>query len=519
MTTHLPFKRITAAEAAQLVKHDEVIACSGFTFSGYPKVIPKEIARRGRELHAQGQEFKLSLYTGASVGDELDGEWARSNIMKMRVPYQSCAELRDKINSGEIEFMDYHLSTIPDYVRNGYLRRPDWAIAEAVDVTPDGKVYLTTSGGATASFLQNAKNILIEWNTSLPQELKGIHDVYTGGLGESGLAKHIPLFRASDRIGTPYVQVDPRRIVGIVETQASDKSSSFREPDPVSRKIAENILDFLKSERKKGRLPKDSPYQSGVGNVANAVLATIARDPLFDPITLYTEVVQDSVFDLIGNDKLLCASTCALTFSPEGQRTFFSDLNRLKQYFILRQQDISNSPEVIHRLGLICMNTALEFDIFGNVNSTHVLGSKLMNGIGGSADFTRNGYLNFFMSPSVSKGGCISNVVPLVSHMDHSEHSTHIFVTDQGLADVRGLSPIQRARAIIENCAHPDYKPILKEYLKVGERAQVGHHIPIDLECAFGMHLNFKRHGTMLINDGSELAPPSQVAARELVFS
>ena len=110
---------------------------------------------------------------------------------------------------------------------------------------------------------------------------------------------------------------------------------------------------------------------------------------------MYTEVIQDSVFDLLDSDKLRFASTTALTFSPKGQIRFFEQINELKPKFVLRPMEISNNPEVIRRMGLITMNTALEADIYGNVNSTHILGSSMMNGIGGSGDFTRNAVSNF----------------------------------------------------------------------------------------------------------------------------
>ena len=56
-----------------------------------------------------------------------------------------------------------------------------------------------------------------------------------------------------------------------------------------------------------------------------------------------------------------------------------------------------------------------------------------------------------FCTNSVAKGGDISSIVPYVSHVDHPEHDTMIFCTEQGVADCRGLSPVERARLIIEN--------------------------------------------------------------------
>jgi len=147
-------------------------------------------------------------------------------------------------------------------------------------------------------------------------------------------------------------------------------------------------------------------------------------------------------------------------------------------------------------LGIIAINTAIEFDIYGNVNSTHIGGTKMMNGIGGSGDFARNAYLSIFVTPSVSKeNNAISHVLPMVSHTDHTEHDVDILVTEQGLADLRGLAPRERAIAIIENCVHPDYKEALESYF---ERALInGGHTPHLLEEAFSWHINYQKTVTM----------------------
>jgi len=147
----------------------------------------------------------------------------------------------------------------------------------------------------------------------------------------------------------------------------------------------------------------------------------------------------------------------------------------------------------VRRLGILSINTALEVDITGNVNSTHVLGRNMMNGIGGSGDFARNAFLSIFTCPSTAKGGKISTIVPLVSHLDHSEHSVQVIITEQGVADLRGKSPSERARTIIENCAHPDYRELLRDYI-----ALAGHsHSPQTLSAAFAMHLVFSKTGDM----------------------
>ena len=90
-----------------------------------------------------------------------------------------------------------------------------------------------------------------------------------------------------------------------------------------------------------------------------------------------------------------------------------------------------------------------------------------MNGIGGSCDYERNGYISIFTTASVTKDGRISSIVPMCSHVDSTEHDIDVIVTEQGVADLRGKGPLRRAEEIIENCAHPDYRPLLREYQRI----------------------------------------------------
>ena len=114
------------------------------------------------------------------------------------------------------------------------------------------------------------------------------------------------------------------------------------------------------------------------------------------------------------------------------------------------------------------------------------MGTKMMNGIGGSGDFTRNAYLSIFVTPSIAKNGDISCMVPMVSHVDHTEHDVQVIVTEQGLADLRGLSPRERAETIIDNCTHPEYRSKLKNYY---QRALIkGGHTPHLIDKALSWH-------------------------------
>ena len=486
------YPMLTAEEAAALVQHDEIIGFSGFTPAGAAKVIPTAIAAKARVEHAAGRPFKIGVLTGASTGPSLDGELARADAIKFRTPYQSDKDLRESINSGKTHFFDMHLSLLPQYVRYGFLGELDWAIVEAADVSVDGKILLTTSVGAAPTFLSKAKRILIEVNRYHPKELLGFHDIY-----EPKNPPHrrpIPLVNAEDRIGTQRVWVDPKKIAGIVESNRPDEVKGFTPVNDATNKIGQNVAGFLAGEIKAGRIPKSFlPIQSGVGNVANAVLAAMGENPDIPRFQMYTEVIQDSVIELIKADRVSFVSGSSLTLSAPVLQDIYASLESYQGRMLLRPQEISNNPEIVRRLGIISVNTALEADIFGNVNSTHVLGQKMMNGIGGSGDFTRNAFISIFTCPSTAKGGNISAIVPMCSHMDHSEHSVQILVTEHGVADFRGKDPRERATAVINNCVDPSYRDLLWSYFKLTENG----HTPQSFRSAFAFHEKFLETGNM----------------------
>ena len=321
----------------------------------------------------------------------------------------------------------------------------------------------------------------------------GLHDVYEPL--DPPYRREIPIYKPSDRIGLPYIQVDPKKIVGVVETNWPDEARSFAAADPLTDKIGQNVADFLAADMKRGIIPPTFlPLQSGVGNIANAVLGALGRDKTIPAFEMYTEVIQNSVIGLIREGRVKFGSACSLTVTNDCLEGIYQDMDFFRNKLVLRPSEISNSPEVVRRLGIISINTAIEADIYGNVNSTHIGGTKMMNGIGGSGDFTRNAYISIFTCPSVAKEGKISAIVPMVSHMDHTEHDVNIIITEQGVADLRGKSPKERAQAIIENCVHPDYKNILWDYLKLTDgKSQTPH----ALRAALAMHAELAQSGDM----------------------
>lgn len=487
----------SAAEAAQLIKHGYNIGLSGFTPAGTAKAVTAELAKIAEAEHAAGRPFQIGIFTGASTGDSCDGCLSRAKAIRYRAPYTTNPDFRKCVNAGEIAYNDIHLSQMAQELRYGFMGKVNVAIIEACDVTEDGKIYLTAAGGISPTIARMADIVIVELNAAHSKAAKGLHDVYEP-LDPIQRAA-IPICKPDDRIGLPYVQVDPKKIVGVVETNWPDEARSFSVADPITDKIGQNVADFLVSDMKRGIIPSTFlPLQSGVGNIANAVLGALGRDTTIPAFNVYTEVIQNSVIGLIRDGRVKFASGCSLTVTNDCLNSIYDDMTFFGDKLILRPSEISNSPEVIRRLGVISINTAIEADIYGNVNSTHIGGTKMMNGIGGSGDFTRNAYISIFTCPSVAKEGKISAIVPMVSHVDHSEHDVNIIITEQGIADLRGKSPKERAQTIIENCVHPDYKQLLWDYLKLTDgKSQTPH----ALKVALAMHAELAASGNMANTD------------------
>jgi succinyl-CoA:acetate CoA-transferase len=489
-------KVMSAEEAAALIRPGDHVGMSGFTGAGYPKAVPAALVQRMKDANIQGDPFSVSVWTGASTAPELDGALAGVDGIDFRMPYQSDPVTRAKINAGLLDYIDVHLSHVAQMVWEGFFGHLDVAVVEVAGITDDGQLIPSASVGNNKTWLDLADRVILEVNSWQPRELEGMHDIYYG----TALPPHrkpIEIRQPGDRIGVPYLRCPPEKIVAIVPTHLPDRNSSFRAPDADSVSIAGHVLEFLGHEVKQGRLPATLlPLQSGVGNIANAVMAGLDEGP-FRPLTAYTEVIQDGMLQLLRSGTLSIASATAFSLSDDGMAELRANIADYRDRIILRPQEISNHPEVIRRLGCLAMNGMIEADIYGNVNSTHVMGSSIQNGIGGSGDFARNAFISIFMTPSTAKGGAISCIVPMASHVDHTEHDVHVIVTEQGVADLRGLAPRRRAQRLIDHCAHPDYRPALQDYFDRALAGSRGKHTPHLLEESLSWHLRFLQTGTM----------------------
>ncbi|MEJ5920528.1 succinate CoA transferase [Corynebacterium sp. H78] len=487
-------KVTTPEAAAEFVKHGDRVGISGFTGFACPKELPGAIATRAKEHQERGEAFQIDLLTGASISATCDGVLAEANAIRFRMPYQGEPTMRKSVNAGSMLYDDVHLSHSAKQISEGYFGEIDVAIVEALRITEEGHIVPSSGIGNSVELLDAAKSIILEVNEWPSLDLEGMADIYR--IGTSPGRQPIPITSTGDRIGTTYIDIDVSKVVAVVKTNGPDSNGPFKPFDEISEKIAGFYLDFLEGEVAAGRLSYDNyVMQSGVGNVPNAVMAGLLESK-FENIHAYTELIQDGMIDLIDAGKMEVASATAFGLSAEYAERLNRDAAKYRDKIILRPLQVSNHPEVIRRLDVVAANGMLEADIYGNVNSTHIAGSRIMNGIGGSGDFTRNSYISSFITTSEAMGGKISAVVPMVSHHDHTEHDVMVVVSEYGYADLRGLAPRERVAKMI-SIAHPDYRPMLEEYYERALKATPFMQTPHDLETAFDFHKRFLSEGSM----------------------
>ena len=497
-----------AEDTIPLFRDGMYLGFSGFA-GGHPIVVPTLLADHVENSGLRGK-MRFNVYTGASIDIDLDNRWAELDMIDRRWPHQQGHAIQKAINGARINFGDRFLSMFAQDFGYGFYTldnadKIDIGIIEASCITEDGEIVPTLAVGIVSEIVARAEKIIIEINTTIPS-LEGVHDCV--GVMQPPHKKVLEILRVDDRIGSTSIPCDPRKIVAIVESRVEPVGRFFGPFDQKSAQMAEHILEFLKSEVEQGRLPKNLlPLQSGVGNIANAVVGGLLHSP-FSHMTVWTELLQDNLLDLLDAGKVDCISTASFALSKDRLWRVFAEWEKYCDKIILRPSQISNHAEPIRRLGLIAMNTPVEFDIYGHVNSSIVNGSRIVNGVGGSGDFMRNAFLSIMHSPSTRPTKTdptgISCVLPMVTHVDHTEHDMDVLVTEQGLADLRGLAPRQRAQRIIDKCAHPEYRPILQEYFDRSLReclASNSAHEPHMIFKVFNMHRNLAEKGTMKVEN------------------
>ena len=474
-------------QAAAYIKDCMTIAMSGYAMAGYPKAVVEELVKRKES----GENLVINLITGANV-PWVDEKLGSANIINRRSPMIASRTLASQVNGSSIKYVEQQMCKMPRLLRRGSFGKIDIAVVEALGFNENGDLIPSTSVGMVHHLMDTADAIIVEVNSAYPKCLEGIHDIYVPKAPPK--TEPIPLVETSHRIGKTAIPVDEDKILCIVETNLAEDLGAQAKGTEQAIKIAEHLFEFLDKEFEDwhGKLP---PIQTGFGGIANAIADAFSKSNFTD-LQFFCGGVTEPVMELLAEGKATAISTGGLGMSPRVEE-ILNSIPNLHEHLTIRNGDITNNAEVIGRLGLIALNTGIEMDIYGNINSSHIAGSRVVNGIGGGANFAQNSGLSIIVMPALSKGGAISNIVPMVSHQDICEHDVDIIVTENGLADLRGLDDVERAESIIKNCASDVYQKQLSKYLS-DARLRCGVHHPQLTNEAFELYTRLKTTKTML---------------------
>lgn len=232
-------KIVSADEAATLITDGMNVGVSGFTPSGYPKKTTLALAKAIKA----GKKCRINIWSGASVGPEIEEALAEVGGISGRMPYYAASNktLSRQINTGSVTYIDQHLSHFAQQIDYGFYGDVDVAIVEAAAINADGSIVLGPGVGNTPMLVKHAKKIIVEVNTSIPLTLEGMHDIYI--CSKPPERTEIPIYHVGDRIGSPYVSCGLDRITCIVESDIVDHVRNLSAPDEASKKIAAGCIE------------------------------------------------------------------------------------------------------------------------------------------------------------------------------------------------------------------------------------------------------------------------------------
>jgi len=475
-------KLCTPEQAAALIPEGAVVTASGYTAAGDPKAVLSALADRAKagDIHA------IDLITAAQLSVQAENALAEAGVIRRRAPFSVSPSLRARANSGQLHYVEAAMSKMPRLFASGCFGSPDVAVVEALALDEEGRLIPTTSVGMTQLMCHMAKQIIVEVNTAQPELLWGLHDVYDSP-SHTGTLLRAP----GERVGLPYVTLDLGKVAAVTMSHEPDRPQPVTQPTQAEQAICQNLMAFLARTYPNGVLP---PIQTGIGGLSRAIL-TAFRTSSYEGLTFFCGALQEEMVDLLaaGKASLLSGGSIALTpHTIDILRPFGPDL---REHLVLRSMEVCNSTAAVSSLGILALNTGIEMDLFGNVNSSHIGGTQVVNGIGGGAAFAANAGLSVMLMPSVRKDGRISCFVPATPHVDVIHHDVDVVISEFGTADLRGRDDVECAQSIIENCAHPVYRPGLQ--LALEKALSHGGHHPMVLSGSFSWQEALQKSGTM----------------------
>lgn len=414
-------KRRSAAEAAREVRDGDTIVVP--TGAGEPPALLSALSERRRELRGVriGQILPLAPFA------YFDPETA-DNVRHLG--YFLGGASRPGAQQGWVDTLACNFSELPQMIRQG-LTPADVVFSMASPMDEHGYFALSLGADYTMAAIERARAVVLEVNATMP-------------------FAH----------GQCHVHVS--QVTALVECDAPLREVGLPAVGPVQQAIGGYVAEMIED---------GSTLQIGYGGIPDAVVVQLKhkRD-----LGIHSEMMGDGLLSLIecgavtNRRKTLLPGKSVATFAL-GSHKLYRYIHR-NPGFELHPADFTNDPFVAARNDkLVSINATLQIDLFGQCGSES-LGAAPFSGTGGQSDFVRaanrsQGGQSFIVLPSTAKDGRISRIVPALTSgtlVSTSKNDVNYVVTEYGVAQLRGKSMRERARALIA-IAHPDFRSALRK--------------------------------------------------------
>ncbi|HOB66073.1 acetyl-CoA hydrolase/transferase C-terminal domain-containing protein [Ottowia sp.] len=255
------------------------------------------------------------------------------------------------------------------------------------------------------------------------------------------------------------------QVAALVEDETPITEVGLPKIGPVQRAIGKYVADMIED---------GDTLQIGFGAIPDAVVMQLTdkRD-----LGVHTEMIGDGIMTLVeagvvtNRRKNYLPGKMVATFGLGSRKLYdFMDHNPALE---MHPVDFTNDPYLASQNDhLIAINASMQIDLFGQCGS-ETQGFKPYSGTGGQADFVRaanrsKGGKAIIVLPSTAKDDTISRIAPVLSpgtHVSAGKNDTNYVVTEYGVAQLRGKTAKERARALI-GIAHPKFRDELTEAAK-----------------------------------------------------
>lgn len=249
-------------------------------------------------------------------------------------------------------------------------------------------------------------------------------------------------------------QIHVSEVSAIVENDVPLMEGGTAESSPEGRTIGDLVAPMV---------PDGATIQIGIGKVASGVAEALANH---SDLGVHTELFSPAIADLINHGAVTGASK---TLHPRkhvftvaiGTRQTYDLMNNNSAFESYPSSYVNDIRTIAAHDNLISINTALEIDLYGQVNAEFI-GDHEYGGSGGQYDFVKGASLSrrgksIIAMQSTAKGGTLSTIVPRVPMVTDTRMDVEWVVTEFGAVNLRGKSTKQRADALI-SIAHPDFR-------------------------------------------------------------